>query len=1693
MYRLSFIIVFIVATLLLNAQSPHGEYIDKKCTNCHNTSGWEIPLDSWNFQEFPKKNKSVATGLELPYQDSTFNHYNTEFPLTGGHQNVDCRTCHPTLIFQEANTDCISCHLDMHKSTVGNDCIRCHSTENWLVDNIPELHEDNGFPLFGVHQGLSCVDCHTSETLSSFERIGNDCINCHTADFEMTNSPNHIEAGFSNQCLDCHTLEEQDWRTDIIDHSFFPLTDGHEIQDCKKCHQTDNYSDVPRDCIGCHMQDYENTSSPDHEILNFNTDCTACHTTLPEWKPAEFIEHDASFFPIYSGAHNEVWSDCVECHSNAQDFTEFTCISCHSNPETDNSHTNVTGYMYEDAACLACHPTGNIEMAFDHQQTDFPLTGSHTDVACLDCHANGYEGTSTNCFDCHALDFEGSINPDHQELNLPTDCASCHTTDPEWYPATFDLHDDFYPLVGEHAAIAANCAVCHNGDYNNTPNDCIGCHQTDYENTSSPDHEQANFGTDCVSCHNEDGWVPSSFDHDADFPIYSGKHLDVWSDCVECHNNPNDFMQFTCIGCHINPDTDDAHVTVGGYIYESNACLVCHPTGDADMTFDHNATDFPLTGAHLDIGCISCHANGYEGTTTNCFDCHTMDFEGSINPNHQELNIPTDCISCHTTEPDWMPATFAIHDDYFVLEGAHAIIANDCASCHNGDYTNTPNTCIACHQMEYDETENPDHQSVNFGTECLDCHNFTAWTPATFDHDAQYFPIYSGSHDGVWNDCIDCHMNNSDFSNVSCINCHLNPETDDAHMAVGGYIYEDNACFACHPTGESDILFDHNMTNFPLDGAHIDVDCISCHSNGFEGTSTNCFDCHTMDFEGSINPDHQQLNIPTDCISCHTTDPDWTPASFAIHDEYYVLEGAHAMIANDCASCHNGDYNNTPNTCIGCHQMEYDETTEPNHEIVNFGTECLDCHNLIDWTPATFDHDAQYFPIYSGSHDGVWNDCMDCHMNSSDFSDVSCINCHLNPEMDDAHQGVGGYVYDDNACFACHPTGESDMVFDHNMTNFPLDGAHVDVDCISCHADGYQGTSTNCVDCHQMDFDGSINPSHIELNIPTDCISCHTTDPDWVPASFAIHDDYYPLNGAHSMIAENCASCHNGDYNNTPNTCIACHQQDFDETTNPNHGQGNFSAECLTCHTEIAWSPSTFDHDPIYPLIGAHADIANDCNQCHSEGYVNTPNTCVGCHQQNYDETTQPDHALAMFPTDCASCHDQTAWIPSTFDHDGQYFPINSGTHDGVWNDCIECHIDPGNFALFTCVGCHTDPQTSNDHAGIGGYVFEDNACLACHPTGETQGSIDHDNTAFPLTGAHIGVECIDCHDQGYAGTTTICNDCHNMDYASSINPNHQALNLSTNCIECHTTDPDWMPAQFAVHDDYYPLTGGHLEIANNCFECHNGDYINTPTDCFSCHSDDHNSSSNPNHVNLNIPTNCVDCHSTNPEWMPATFDIHDAYYPLNGAHATIANDCATCHNGNYNNTPNTCIACHQAEYDATTNPNHSQGNFSSDCLTCHTEIAWSPSTFNHDPIYPLNGAHTAIENDCNQCHSQGYVNTPNTCVGCHLSDYNGTTNPDHASAMFPTDCQSCHSETAWIPSTWDHDGMYFPIYSGKHENEWSLCVECHTTANDFTLFSCIDCHEHNNQNDVDDDHDGVSGYIYESNACYSCHPTGED
>lgn len=785
MRKLSQIVGLLLLPVSLWAQSPHGSGFEINCDICHTTESWDL------------------------IEHTVFDHDSTSFSLEGQHKEVSCRQCHVSLNFSQAENTCISCHSDIHSSTLGQDCDQCHTSKTWIVTNIREIHLATGFPLLGSHGSADCYECHSSASLLRFEPKGTDCNDCHNQDYLSTQTPPHASSGFSTACFDCHNMTGTDWSSDGFEHGFFPLTQGHNLDDCTMCHTEENYKNTPSECNECHSEDYNTSSNPAHISGDFSRACDECHTTHADWKPATFRLHDAAYFPIYSGKHNGEWDACSDCHSDPGDYSSFSCIECHHHRKssTDNKHKGVSGYYYDGQSCLACHPDGSEHGTFDHNKTNFPLTGLHQEVECLRCHVAGYAGTSTACKDCH---------------------------------------------------------------------------QDDYISTKKPSHVAAGFDMQCEACHTSQGWEPAKYtEHDAmHFPIYSGKHNGEWNDCVECHTATGNYSKFDCTACHEHnkQEADEDHVGISGYSYTSDACYSCHPIGQSEGAFDHNSTNFPLTGEHRNAECIRCHASGYEGTSMLCNSCHSPDYVTSVDPPHQSLGFPTSCDDCHTTSAGWVPATFAIHNTFHPLNGAHANIATECNVCHKNGYLNTPNSCDGCHSADFNETTNPSHIEANFARECDACHTESAWAPSTFNH-----------------------------------------------------------------------------------------------------------------------------------------------------DEHYALRGTHALVASDCMLCHTDGYANTPNTCVGCHTTDYNNTSDPAHAAAQFPKDCEICHTESSWSPSTFNHDAQYFPIYSGKHREEWQSCNDCHSNVSNFAIFVCTDCHEHNKtsVDKDHKEVNGYIYNSVNCLSCHPQGRN--------------------------------------------------------------------------------------------------------------------------------------------------------------------------------------------------------------------------------------------------------------------------------------------------------------------------------------------------------------------------------------------------------------------------------------------------------------------------------------------------------------------------------------------------------------------------------------------------------------------------------------------------------------------------------------------
>ncbi len=987
---------------------------------------------------------------------------------------------------------------------------------------------------------------------------------------------------------------------------------------------------------------------------------------------------------------------------------------------------------------------------------------------------------------------------------------------------------------------------------------------------------------------------------------------------------------------------------------------------------------------------------------------------------------------------------------------------------------------LAAQAAAQDPGADSPHGTLNIP--CITCHTSDGWRPARigpgFKHATYGFALQEG-HGAVA--CASCHTS-LEFSKVqkTCAGCHR-----DVHQGELGV-----DCAQCHNTrafaDRAPQIQAHALTRFPLDGAHRSVDCASCHTsrNGaslvFRGAPTDCVGCHRQDFQKTTNPAHPAAGFPTDCLSCHTN-VTWRTATFNHNTTQFPLTGAHQ--AANCQACHSdGVYKGKPTTCVSCHQASFNQTKAPPHPAAGIPTDCANCHTTTTWTGASFDHNATQFPL-TGAHQAAT--CQACHSDGLYVGKpTTCVSCHqtdFNGTTSPAHQAAGFPT----TCTTCHTTVTwTGAVFNHNTTQFPLTGAHQAATCQACHSDGvYHGKPTTCVSCHQTDFNGTTSPPHQAAGFPTTCTTCHTTV-TWTGAVFNHNTTQFPLTGAHQ--AANCQACHaDGVYHGKPTTCVSCHQPDFNGTTSPPHQAAAFPTTCATCHTTVTWTGAVFNHNTTqFPLTGAHQ--AANCQACHGDGvYHGKPTTCVSCHQPDYNGTTNPNHQASGFSTTCATCHTTVTWTGAVFNHNATQFPL-TGAH--IATPCQSCHGDGVYHGKpTTCVSCHQTDYTGTTSPAHQAAGFP-TTCTTCHTTVTWTGaSFDHNATQFPLTGAHTATPCQSCHGDGvYHGKPTACAACHQTDFNGTTSPPHQAAGFATTCATCHTTIT-WIGAVFNHNATQFPLTGAH--IATPCQSCHgDGVYHGKPTTCVSCHQTDYTGTTGPPHQAAGFPTTCATCHTT-VTWIGAVFNHSATQFPLTGAH--LATPCQSCHgDGVYQGKPTTCVSCHQTDFNGTTSPPHQAAGFATTCATCHTTVTWIGAVFNHSTTqFPLTGVHATTP--CQACHGDGvYQGKPTTCVSCHQTDYAGTTNPNHQSAGFPTDCASCHTTTTWLGATFDHDGQFFPIYSGRHRGTWSTCADCHTNSASFAQFTCLTCHEHS-KSSMDSKHQGRSGYSYNSTACYSCHPRG--
>nr|MEE4266502.1 hypothetical protein [Candidatus Krumholzibacteria bacterium] len=234
-----------------------------------------------------------------------------------------------------------------------------------------------------------------------------------------------------------------------------------------------------------------------------------------------------------------------------------------------------------------------------------------------------------------------------------------------------------------------------------------------------------NLDLDCTLCHDEGSWEITrgmpGFDHASTGYPLTGRHAGVH--CRDCHQDPRfAFVGTSCADCHVDihkgrlgPDCQQCH-TSEGWIQRTEQRLA------------HDATGFPLVGAHNRVDCDACHngplAGDYVGTPTDCYFCHAETYAATDAPNHQVAGFATDCQRCHSAySATWGGGDFS-HPASFPLSGAHGGL--ECVACHSDGFMGAIADCYACHDDDYLAADDPDHAGGGFPTTCAVCHTTTA-------------------------------------------------------------------------------------------------------------------------------------------------------------------------------------------------------------------------------------------------------------------------------------------------------------------------------------------------------------------------------------------------------------------------------------------------------------------------------------------------------------------------------------------------------------------------------------------------------------------------------------------------------------------------------------------------------------------------------------------------------------------------------------------------------------------------------------------------------------------------------------------------------------------------------------------------------------------------------------------------------
>ena len=466
-----------------------------------------------------------------------------------------------------------------------------------------------------------------------------------------------------------------------------------------------------------------------------------------------------------------------------------------------------------------------------------------------------------------------------------------------------------------------NCTKCHVLGGKVANEKCLDCHielKTCIDQNKGYHVSTEVKNKDCATCHSDHHgrnfelirFNENEFQHQLTGYELTGKHNKI--DCRDCHQpdlitneelkkNENTFLGLNkeCLACH-----EDVHQKT-----LSSDCASCHDTNafSPPGNFNHNTADFALVGKHRNVDCIDCHhkekRNGKDFQRfvdipfQQCTDCHRDVHENKFGNN---------CAECHN-ENSFSVAGASKNFNHtmtgFALEGKHRSV--DCKQCHVSSFT-TPlphNRCASCHS----DYHNREFVKNSVNPDCAECHNVNGFNSSIFTierHNQSEFPL-EGAH--LATPCFACHQQSSKwrFKNIGerCMDCH----TDVHYGFIDEKYYPQQSCESCHSvTRWVDNRFDHNLTEFPLIGAHAKQACMTCHGTeeppvisryeNFLNLSMACATCHQDEHRGQF-----EQGGATDCRECHGFET-WASIEFDHDKTAFKLDGKHIEV--DCTGCH---------------------------------------------------------------------------------------------------------------------------------------------------------------------------------------------------------------------------------------------------------------------------------------------------------------------------------------------------------------------------------------------------------------------------------------------------------------------------------------------------------------------------------------------------------------------------------------------------------------------------------------------------------------------------------------------------------------------------------------------------------------------------------------------------------------------